>query len=595
MHVSGPLTVAALAAGGLAFPTLGLGQEKRSFAATSVFESVPAPPSGWVRENVAAFSKDEATAELRIQLVHQNMDKFHELATNIATPSHELYGQHVSQDVIDAMIAPRDESKSLVFEWLRQQGLDQDAVLSPRGNTVVVKASVRQAEKLLGAQYDVYNNAELGQQVIRTLEYRIPDTLKQHVSMVQPTTFFGLRSSVSKVSPVTESESAIHINAADAVAGCSNGVTPECLSNLYNFASSKSTAQSNGKLGIAGFLEQWPSTSDLSTFLSRFAISSNTDQSYTCDLINGGKCPANPGNSVGVEANLDVQYARAITKAIPNVYYSVGGRPPIVGSGSNTNEPYLEFLEYLLGLDDKDLPNTVSISYGDDESSVPLSYADNVCNLFSQVGARGVSILVASGDSSVGTTCKLNGKTQFTTAFPAACPWVTTVGGTQGSAPEQAWTSGGAGFSEVFGQPSYQAAAVKAWIANNKDGVSQYYNASGRAYPDVAALASNFRIVESGSTTAVSGTSCASPSFAGVIQLLNSARLAAGKPGLGFLNPWLYGNASSGFNDIATGKTTGCRNAISGGAGFSAISGWDPATGLGSPNYAKLLAISNST
>lgn len=427
--------------------------------------------------------------------------------------------------------------------------------------------------------------------------------------MVQPTTFFGFRSTVSKVAPTLQAESAVE---ADAVAGCTSGVTPECLSNLYNFASSTSE-QSNGLIGIAGFLEQHPSQSDLETFLSKFAITGNTAETYTCELINGGTCPANPGTSVGVEANLDVQYARAITKQIPNVFYSVGGRPPIVGNGTNDDEPYLEFLEYLLGLDDADLPNTVSISYGDDESLVPLSYADNVCNLFSQIGARGVSVLAASGDSSVGTTCKLNGKTSFTTSFPASCPWITSVGGTQGTATEQAWTSGGAGFSEIFGQPSYQTAAVQNWISSNTDGVAAYYNASGRAYPDVAAQATSVRIVESGITTSVSGTSCSSPIFAGVIQLINSERLAAGKPALGFLNPWLYGNATSGFNDIATGKTTGCRGVITGGAGFSAIAvsdctsrnakncftnllqGWDPATGLGTPNYASLLVLSNAT
>lgn len=102
-------------------------------------------------------------------------------------------------------------------------------------------------------------------------------------------------------------------------------------------------------------------------------------------------------------------------------------------------------------------------------------------------------------------------------------------------------------------------------------------------------------------------------SFASIIQLINSARLADGKSGLGFLNPWLYSNASTGFNDISSGSTTGCRGVITGGAGFSAAAvsspikfsfilvlitmnqGWDPATGLGTPNFAKLKAISDAT
>jgi tripeptidyl-peptidase-1 len=146
---------------------------------------------------------------------------------------------------------------------------------------------------------------------------------------------------------------------------------------------------------------------------------------------------------------------------------------------------YLEFLNYLLGLSTSALPNTVSISYGDDESTVPLDYADNVCNLFSQLGARGVSVLVASGDSGVGSTCKSGNTKTFTTSFPASCPWVTTVGGTTGVGPEAAWSGSGGGFSEVFGRPAYQNATVNKWLTTDTthNANKAYFNSSGRAYP----------------------------------------------------------------------------------------------------------------
>lgn len=387
--------------------------------------------------------------------------------------------------------------------------------------------------------------------------------------MIQPTTFFGLRamkSTILKVKPLDKNKA----NVDAAAAGCNGGVTPSCLQTLYNFGSA--TNITAGKIGIAGFLEEWPSASDLATFMNAYAVQDNAAQSYTCELINGGTCPANGGSSTGVEANLDVQYVRAITESIPNVYYSTGGRPPIVGGGANTNEPYLEFLNYVLALDDADLPNTISISYGEDEETIPLDYADTTCDLFSQLGARGVSILVSSGDSGVGDTCTSGGQTTFTSAFPAACPWVTTVGGTSGSGPEAAWTHGGGGFSNRFGRPSYQDAAVNSWLTNDKThaAVTKYFNSSGRAYPDVSAQATNFAIVVDGRTVGVDGTSCSSPTFAGVIQLINSNRVAAGKAGLGFLNPWLYSSASSALTDIAKGGITGCQGVISN-AGFQAV------------------------
>lgn len=438
-------------------------------------------------------------------------------------------------------------------------------------------------------------NTETQAKTLRTLQYSLPTTLIGHVDMIQPTTFFGLqqlRSTISEHHALSEEADDFQIEAVQAVTGCSGTrITPTCLANLYNFANAQN--QTTGLLGVAGFLEEYAIKADFTTFLKTYAYFSNKSKSFTCTAVNGGTCPTSPA---GIEANLDVQYAGSISSSIPMAYYSTAGRGQWIGSGTNTNEPYLEFLNYLLALPAASLPNTLSISYGDDEYTVPLSYATNACNLFSQLGARGVSILVSSGDSGVGSTCKLNGKSSFTTAFPAACPWVTTVGGTTGNSPESAWSSGGGGFSEVFGRPSYQDATVSNWLATDKThaSVTSYFNASGRAYPDISAQATNFVIVASGSAQSVSGTSCSAPTTAGIFQLLNSGRIAAGKKGLGFLNPWLYGTASTGFTDIKSGKIGGCSGVISG-AGFSAVSGWDPATGLGTPDYGKLLAFATST
>lgn len=74
----------------------------------------------------------------------------------IATPGHELYGGHLSQDVIDSMIAPRDNSSELVMEWLKSEGLSGHATISTRSDSVIIEASIRQIEKLLDAEYSAY-------------------------------------------------------------------------------------------------------------------------------------------------------------------------------------------------------------------------------------------------------------------------------------------------------------------------------------------------------------------------------------------------------------------------------------------------------
>ena len=88
----------------------------------------------------------------------------------------------------------------------------------------------------------------------------------------------------------------------------------------------------------------------------------------------------------------------------------------------------------------------------------------------------------------------------------------------------------------------------------------------------------------------VMGTSCASPTFAGIIGLLNSDRAVAGKPPLGFLNPLLYQNADA-LNDCTFGSGGGCFDDSDNDNGFPSLPGWDAVTGLGSPNYHKMKQV----
>lgn len=92
--------------------------------------------------------------------------------------------------------------------------------------------------------------------------------------------------------------------------------------------------------------------------------------------------------------------------------------------------------------------------------------------------------------------------------------------------------------------------------------------------------------------------SAATPTFAAIISLLNSYRLTNNQPPLGFLNPFLYSIGSIGLTDIVTGSSVGCGgfDALSGlnsplviGAGWEAKTGWDPVTGLGTPNFETLV------
>ena len=256
---------------------------------------------------------------------------------------------------------------------------------------------------------------------------------------------------------------------------------------------------------------------------------------------------------------------------------------------TDTNEPYADFLQYILNLDN--IPPVISSSYGDDEQTVPESFAIRVCSSFAQLGARGVSFLCASGDNGVGTSGKCvsnDGKntSTFLPSFPDGCPFVTSVGATKNFNPEVAafdprnnFASGG-GFSNYFTRPAYQDAGnvVTNYISTLGGEFDGLYNKSGRAYPDIAAQGQAFVTIWNGVITLLDGTSAATPTAAAVLTLVNDALVAAGKPVLGFLNPWLYSTGYQAFTDILSGSAIGCNS-----AGFPAVKGWDPVTGFGTP------------
>lgn len=151
--------------------------------------------------------------------------------------------------------------------------------------------------------------------------------------------------------------------------------------------------------------------------------------------------------------------------------------------------------------------------------------------------------------------------------------------------PKRDYYSGG-GFSNVFSQPSYQAEAVSNYLTTYPPPYGEHiFNRSGRAFPDVSAIGLNVSVVLGGGVTVAGGTSSSTPIFASIITLLNEARIAVGKKPIGFLNPILYAFPEA-FNDITEGSNPGC-----GTDGFQAQPGWDPVTGLGSPNYPMLEKI----
>jgi len=221
----------------------------------------------------------------------------------------------------------------------------------------------------------------------------------------------------------------------------------------------------------------------------------------------------------------------------------------------------------------------------------PIKVGD--CTLFSSVtGSKPNPLALSGGDSFI--------KPMLFPSWPAVSPWVTSVGATRfigqkaGNAQMATDQFGsGGGFSRAFnvsGQAAWQASDTSGYLAAAPDlPPAGSFNPKGRGTPDVSALGEGYQVVVTGEVMDVGGTSASTPAFGGMVSLLNEALLQKGKPPLGFLNPLIYQNEAL-FTDITVGT-----NAIGRGTGplkygFNCTKGWDPATGVGTPLFAKLLA-----
>ncbi|KAF8263830.1 subtilisin-like protein [Lactarius quietus] len=521
------------------------------------------------------------TFDLRIALKPQNENALIDALYEVSNPKHPKYGAYLSKEQVAELVAPHPEALKLVESWLEHHGVSLSNVSRSHGGSwlTVTEVPVSKANDLLGASYHLYQHSETNETILRTIGYALPSALHAHVKTVAPTTYFG-SSHTLRQKPRMHRRGPAAAVLADR--------TPTFLRWLYKSDGYVPVAQEKNVLGVTGFHGQYASYEDLTDFMDRHR-SDAEGATFTVEQVNNGEFdPKLPGG----EANLDMQYAQGIAWPTPHVYYSVGGLAaeftPDSHSPENVNEPFLDWLKYMLDL--KKVPQTITNSYAESEQTVPPDYAKSVCDLFMQLGTRGSSLLVSSGNFGVGAgDCKKNdgsNTVEFQPHFPSTCPYVTSVGGTKSVGPEVAVEFSSGGFSNVFKRPPYQVDAINGFFDKLGGQYAGLYNASSRGFPDVSAQALYFVPILNGEVDYSDGTSCSTPVVAGLISLLNDYLISKGKAPLGFLNPRLYGDAREGFNDIKSGKNPGC-----GTEGFSAVSGWDPVTGLGTPNFEKLLAI----
>ncbi len=357
--------------------------------------------------------------------------------------------------------------------------------------------------------------------------------------------------------------------------------TLDALGSAYGVGTLVGDGQ-RGQHTTIGLYELAPhSASDVSSYLSCFRLANPVG---TATVDGGGT--VNAGGTA--EADLDIE--QAATQAPGASLLSYEG--PNTGAGAY--DTWSEIVQ-------ADAAQVVSTSWG----ACELVGSGTYTGLFEQAAAQGQTILAASGDSgsedcfrSLASTDPSSTSEQVD--YPASDPWVTAVGGTSrfGPADEVTWNAcqsnesissatndggtaaAGGGMSRFEAKAAYQP-AVLTWPNAQGCGVTC------REVPDISANAGVGMVVfANGSWRAYGGTSFAAPLLAGIAADHDSGCRA----NAGLWNPALYGLAADGSYGTALHDVTSGNNDMTGSNGgqFAAGTGYDAATGLGSPLAAGL-------
>jgi tripeptidyl-peptidase-1 len=262
----------ALVAGLLSLASSAVYARSTSHVENVQVENLRHVPEGW--KEVGA---PEQTRRLQFRIaVHQpNHALFEQTLMEISTPSHPRYGQHLKRAELKELIKPRDESTDAVLQWLEESGVAEEDVVND-GEWINFVASISTAEKMMDTTFKTYQSLTRKEiQKIRALKYSVPQEVREHIDMIQPTTRFGqLRPQFSFVhdKEVIGDVNDVSVASIAAVnATCNTSITPQCLKDLYNFADFKADPNVSTLIGVNGFLEQYARFKDFADFARLFA------------------------------------------------------------------------------------------------------------------------------------------------------------------------------------------------------------------------------------------------------------------------------------------------------------------------------------
>jgi subtilase family serine protease len=505
----------------------------------------------------------------------------------LENPQSPQYHKFLTPQQFEDQFGVSENDVDQVAAWLASHGFTIDEVPTGR-RTILFSGTAGMVEQAFHTEIHEYLvNGET--HYANSTDPQIPEALAAVVKGTSTLHDFPRRSMLSQKTAVPEYGS-----------GAGAYVGPADFATIYNLNSLYSATYDGTGVSIAIVGRTNINLSDVQTFRSYFGLPANNPQI----IVNG----TNPGITSDVdEAVLDVEWSGAVAKGATIKF--------VVSASTSASDGVDLSAQYIVS---HNTAPVMSTSYGSCEAAMGSAELAFYSNLWQQASAEGISTMISAGDSgaagcdggsastsaygravnglcsSIYSVCV--GGTQFNDTANNSSYWLSSTNPTTkesavGYIPEIVWNqsgsvsggsglwAGGGGVSAYYAKPSWQAG-----LGVPSDGK--------RDVPDVSLAASThdgYLIVENNTLYLIGGTSASSPSFAGIMAIVNQkTRSAQGNP-----NPTLYALAAlqnsqttshAYFHDVTAGSNT-----VPGATGFNAGAGYDQASGLGSVNGANLV------
>ena len=479
--------------------------------------------------------------------------------TNTINEQVQQHGRHLSREEYAAnhSASPDDIAKVVNFAAKNDLSIVET---DPAGRKIVLAGTAAAMSAAFATELQCYEHPN-GTFRGRTGPIHVPTELDQIIVGV-----FGLDDRPQAQPHLQILDKAVTTNTANAT---SVSYTPVQVAQLYDFPTGASNDGSGECIALIELGGGYKSK-DLHTYFQQLNIPMPKVSSVSVDK--GHNHPAGTVNSADGEVDLDIEIAGAIA---PGAHIAVYFAP-------NTDRGFLDAVTKATH-DAINNPSVISISWGSAESNWTAQAMQAMDAAFQAAAAMGVTVCVAAGDngSADGITDGL-----AHVDFPASSTYALGCGGTRleaannQPASETVWNESansatGGGISDFFPLPAWQANAKVPPSVNANHHV-------GRGVPDVTGNAdpqTGYSVYVDGQNAVFGGTSAVAPLWAGLIALINQQRGLS----VGYLNPTLYQNyaqlvQANALRDVTTGNN----------GAYSAGTGWDACSGVGSPDGAKL-------